>query len=66
MGRVEKIEEQVRQLSPDEFAAFRSWFAEYDGELWDRQFEADVKAGKFDELAKRALLDHAEGQSTPL
>ncbi len=53
---MEIIERQIKELSPKELAEFREWFAEFDGELWDRQFEADVKAGKLDALAERALL----------
>ncbi len=35
-------------------------------EVWDRQFEGDVKAGKFDRLAERALRAHSSGKSTKL
>ena len=35
---VEEIERAVRKLSPEELAAFRAWFAEFDAEVWDRQF----------------------------
>jgi hypothetical protein len=54
MSRVEKIESQISELSSSEPAAFREWFAEFDASAWDRQFEADVKAGKFDSLAEQA------------
>ena len=64
MGKVKDIENQVKGLSPEELAAFREWFAGFDSEAWDRQFEADVKAGKLDALARRALQDHAAGRST--
>ena len=33
---------------------------------WDREFEADVKTGKLDALAKRALRDHKAGRTTKL
>jgi len=66
MGRVETIEGQIKELSREELAKFRAWFAEFDGELWDRQFEADVKAGKLDAMAENALRDHRSGQSTKL
>jgi hypothetical protein len=56
----------VKELSPEEFAAFREWFTGYDAEAWDRQLESDVKAGKLDDLAERALRDHAAGRSTKL
>ncbi len=66
MEKVEKIEREVQELSPDELAKFRQWFASFNAEAWDRQFEADVKAGKLDALADRALRDHAAGKSTKL
>ncbi len=66
MSKVEKIEREVQELSPEELAAFREWFAEFDAVVWDRQFEADVKAGKLDGLAERALRDHTAGRSTKL
>lgn len=66
MGKIENLEAQVRALSPEELARFREWFAQFDAEAWDRQLEADVKAGKLDKLAERALRAHAAGQSTEL
>lgn len=66
MSRVASIESQVKDLSPDELAAFREWFAEFDAEGWDREFEADAKSGKLDSLAERALHDHEAGRFTDL
>ena len=66
MGIVENIERQIQQLSPDELAEFRLWFAEFDAQLWDRQLESDVRSGKLDALANEALRTHAAGQSTKL
>jgi hypothetical protein len=61
---VEVIERPVD--SSAELAAFREWFAAFDASAWDSQFEADVKAGKFDSLAEQALDDHAAGRSREL
>ena len=66
MEKVEKIEREVQEFSPEELARFRQWFAAFDAEAWDRQFEEDVAAGKLDALADRALRDHADGKSTKL
>jgi hypothetical protein len=66
MSKVESIEQQIEKLSPEELAAFRAWYATFDAEAWDRQFEADVKAGKLDALADNALRAHRSGQSTKL
>jgi hypothetical protein len=66
MSKVNDIERQVQGLSPEELSAFRRWFAEFDAENWDSQFEADVKAGKLDSLAERARQAHAAGKSTKI
>lgn len=54
MGKVEKIEGDVRALSRRELSVSREWFRRYDSEEWDRQIEGDVRAGKFDKLAVRS------------
>ena len=48
MCRVEMIEGQIKELTRTELTAFREWFAQFDAEEWDKQFEADVKAGRLD------------------
>ena len=63
MGDVENLERQVKDLSPEELAAFRKWFLAYEWEVWERQLEQDVTAGKLDVLAEKALRDHAAGKS---
>ncbi len=42
MGKIEKLEQQIRDLSEEELAQLRRWFAEFDAEVWDRQIEADA------------------------
>ena len=64
MSKVNDLERQIQSLSADELAAFRQWFAEFDADAWDRQLEADVKAGKLDTLAEHARQAHASGKST--
>jgi hypothetical protein len=66
MGKVEKIAEEVRMLSPAELAQFRAWFLEYDWAAWERQLERDVQAGRLDDLAEKALRDHSAGKTTPI
>ena len=66
MSNVEKIEQEVQALSPEELAQFRVWFLEYDWEAWDRQVEHDARTGRLDALADKALHDHAAGKTTPL
>jgi hypothetical protein len=66
MSTLQEIEEAVRQLSAEELAAFRRWFAEFDAAVWDRQIEEDVAAGRLDQLADEALQDRSEGRCTDL
>lgn len=66
MNLVTKIERAVTGLSPQEFREFRTWFMEFDAQLWDRQFERDVAAGNLDALGDEALADLDEGRTRPL
>ena len=66
MGKIEKIEQEIQALSPEEFAQFRAWFLEYDWAAWDRQIERDSQAGRLDDLAAKALRDDAARKTTPL
>ncbi len=61
MAVVEKLEHEVKKLSHTQLAAFREWFREYDADEWDRQIEEDVRAGRLDELAEEALIEHKAG-----
>jgi hypothetical protein len=66
MSTIHEIEQAVRGLNPQDLAMFRAWFAEYDADAWDRQFEQDVAAGRLDQLAEEALSDLREGRCTDL
>ncbi|MBW4517145.1 MAG: hypothetical protein KME11_18215 [Timaviella obliquedivisa GSE-PSE-MK23-08B] len=66
MSNLQEIERAVSQLSPEELSAFRDWFAEFDAEIWDRQFEEDVAAGRLNQLAEKALQHLQEGHCTDL
>ena len=63
MTKVEALEKEVQSLTPEELAAFREWFAEYDWQAWDRQLENDVADGKLDALAAEALAEHERGET---
>ena len=66
MSKVEKLEQQVQSLSPEELTQFRAWFHEFDWAVWDARITADAQAGKLDALADKALHDHAGRKTTPL
>jgi hypothetical protein len=66
MTTIEEIEQALRRLSPEDLAAFRAWFAQFDAEAWDRQLENDVAAGRLDTLADEALQDFRNGRCSEL
>lgn len=66
MTRVEKLEQEIESLTPEEAAEFRAWFLEHDWKTWDRQLERDVKAGKLDAIARDALEDYEAGRTKEL
>jgi hypothetical protein len=66
MSTVQEIEDAIRQLPAEDLAALRAWFATFDADAWDHQFEQDVAAGRLDALADEALRDLREGRCTEL
>ena len=55
MNDLHEIEAKIAALPPDKRAALRAWFAEFDADAWDRQFAADVSAGRLDEETQRKM-----------
>jgi hypothetical protein len=66
MSTIEEIEDAIRKLPAQNLAELRAWFAEFDAEAWDRQFEQDVHEGRLDSLADEALSDLRGGRCTEL
>ena len=66
MSTVPEIQEAVRHLAPEDLAAFRAWFAEFDAQILDRQLEQDVAAGRLGGLADEAIDDLRQGRCTDL
>jgi hypothetical protein len=63
---VQELEAAVKKLSPTDLNAFSEWFEEFIADQWDRQFEADVKAGKLDKIGKEVDQRFDAGLSKPL
>jgi hypothetical protein len=66
MSEVEQLEQRIEKLPPQELARLRAWFVEFEARVWDRQIEADVKAGKLDGLISEALADYKAGKAREL
>jgi hypothetical protein len=63
MSELEQLEQKIQNLPADELAKFRAWFIEFDHLIWDRQIEADSRAGKLDGLIAEALADFKAGKA---
>lgn len=66
VSTVEEIEQAVQGLSPEQLAAFRAWFAEFDAAVWDRKIESDAGTGRLDALADEALDELRQGRCSDL
>jgi hypothetical protein len=66
MRTVKEIEKDISKLPREDLASLRKWFADFDSELWDRQFEDDVASGRLDKVAEKAIKDFEEGRCTDL
>lgn len=62
MSEVQELQMRIHNLPSEEQAQLRDWFYEFDNELWDRQIQADFKAGKFTGLIDEAQKEFAEGK----
>jgi hypothetical protein len=66
MTKLEQIEKSIAELSEEELKAFAKWFEELQADAWDRQIQADAKAGRLDKLAAKAKADIRAGRIRPL
>jgi len=66
MSTVQEIESAIQKLKPQEIEAVAEWLQEYREQLWDRQIDADAKAGRLDKLMEEAKQDYQAGRCKPL
>jgi hypothetical protein len=66
MSTVTEIREAIRKLPPQDAWKLAEELRDYLDTLWDKQFEADVKAGRLDNLIARAREEHATGKTRPM
>jgi type II secretory pathway component PulK len=63
MHTVQEIETAIQKLKPQEIREVADWLLELREELWDQQIDADVKEGRLDKLAEKALEDYRVGRT---
>ena len=67
MSTIPEIIDAVKRLNEEQKNQFLAKLAEIDfDDAWDRQMEADAKAGRLDFLWKEAKGEIAEGKTRPL
>lgn len=63
---VKEIEFAITQLSVDDLADLMAWLEEYYAQVWDRQIEADLEAGRLDALLAEVDEEYEAGLAQPL
>lgn len=63
---IQEIEAAIVQLSPDQLAELTAWLAEYHAQVWDKQIEEDLDAGRLDALLDEIDKEYEAGQVRPL
>jgi hypothetical protein len=63
---VEELESVVSKLPATDLARFSQWFEEFVADQWDRQIEADMRAGRLDAALQHADEHYEAGRCTTL
>lgn len=63
MRTVAEIREAIRKLPAKDAWQLAHELREHLDDLWDKQFEEDVNAGRLDHLIARARQEQARGQN---
>ena len=66
MSTVQEIETAIQKLKPQEIHEVADWLQELREELWDKQIDADARAGRLDKLMEEARQDYLAGRCKPL
>jgi len=54
MDTIERIQREIENLPPEDYAQLRQWFANRDWNYWDDQIASNSEAGKLDFLLEEA------------
>ena len=61
MSKIDELKAEIERLASEEFAELFRWLSEKDWEQWDKEIEADSRAGKLDFLVREAHEEKAKG-----
>ena len=63
MSTVEEIEAAINELPKEEAFALAERLQQRMEKEWDQQFDSDVKAGRLDKVAEKALQEYRAGET---
>ena len=63
---VNEIEIAITQLPETELVELMAWLENYYAEMWDKQIENDLEAGRLDALLEKVDKEYEAGQGKPL
>ena len=63
---VYELIENIKKLPKNDLKIFLEWLENFEQELWDEEFEGDVKLGKLDKLAEQAIRDFRDDKCMKL
>ena len=63
---VKQIERAITQLQAKDFADLMGWIKDYKAQVWYRQIEEDLEAGRLDVLLAEVKEEYEAGLSQPL
>ena len=63
---VKEIEIAITRLPPTDFGELRAWFENYAAQMWDKQIEKDLGAGRLDVLLAEVDQEYEAGLGQPL
>ena len=61
MSKIDELKAEIERLASEEFAELFRWLSEKDWEQWDKEIEADSRAGRLDFLVREASEEKAKG-----
>lgn len=63
---VKEIEAAITKLPREDLAELMAWLEAYRAQVWDRQIEGDLEAGRLDALLAEVDREYEAGLSQPL
>ena len=63
---VQDIERAITQMPANEVKELVAWLEDYHHQIWDKQIENDLDAGRLEALIDAAEAEYEAGQARPL